>query len=308
MRDYLGSVRAVVDGLTGQTVETNDYYPFGSRWEDEDGISDPTNRYRFNGKEDQEGEFGVPTLDYGARHYTPSSARWLSMDPLAEKYYGVSPYAFCNNDPVNFVDLDGRFPDLIWDIASIGMGVRSLAQNIKSGNARGAVGDAVGIAIDAVAAVVPFVPGGVGSVRTGAKAVNAIDNAADAAKTARTGELADAVKNMGDMSETSKVTHGNSRMSTKSQHAYDIIDSETGTVVKTGVSGGKVRGDGKSYRAEQQVRKWNAEAGRSKYKSVITHTEPEGVGARDRILDYEKRRADHLRQHNQLDKNRHIRP
>ena len=106
--DHLGSVRAVVDGLTGQTVETNDYYPFGSRWEDEDGISDPTNRYRFNGKEDQEGEFGVPTLDYGARHYTPSSARWLSMDPLSEKYYGISPYAFCNNDPVNFVDLDGR--------------------------------------------------------------------------------------------------------------------------------------------------------------------------------------------------------
>ena len=111
--DHLGSVRAVVDGLTGQTVETNDYYPFGSRWEDEDGISDPTNRYRFNGKEDQEGEFGVPTLDYGARHYTTSSARWLSMDPLSEKYYGVSPYAFCNNDPVNFVDLDGRF---VWAI------------------------------------------------------------------------------------------------------------------------------------------------------------------------------------------------
>ena len=106
--DHLGSVRAVVDGLTGQTVETNDYYPFGSRWEDEDGISDLTNRYRFNGKEDQEGEFGVPTLDYGARHYTTSSARWLSMDPLSEKYYGISPYAFCNNDPVNFVDLDGR--------------------------------------------------------------------------------------------------------------------------------------------------------------------------------------------------------
>ena len=84
------------------------------------------------------------------------------------------------------------------------MGVRSFVQNIKSGNVSGAVGDAVGIAIDAVAAAVPFVPGGVGAVRAGAKAVNAIDNAADAAKTARTGELADVVKTMGDMSETSK--------------------------------------------------------------------------------------------------------
>ena len=128
MRDYLGSVRAVVDGLTGQTVETNDYYPFGSRWEDEDGISDPTNRYRFNGKEDQEGEFGVPTLDYGARHYTPSSARWLSMDPLSEKYYGVSPYAFCNNDPVNFVDLDGA----AWGKAV--KVVKKVYKTVKTGN------------------------------------------------------------------------------------------------------------------------------------------------------------------------------
>ena len=30
------------------------------------------------------------------------------MDPLAEKYYGISPYAFCNNNPVNFVDPDGQ--------------------------------------------------------------------------------------------------------------------------------------------------------------------------------------------------------
>ena len=33
----------------------------------------------------------------------------MTPDPLSAKYYGVSPYAFCNNDPVNFVDLDGVF-------------------------------------------------------------------------------------------------------------------------------------------------------------------------------------------------------
>ena len=112
VKDYLGSVRAVVDGRSGEVVEANDYYAFGSRWETSSSSGTISNRYRFNGKEDQEGEFGVPTLDYGARHYTPSSARWLSMDPLAEKYYGVSPYAFCNNNPVNFVDPDGELPFL----------------------------------------------------------------------------------------------------------------------------------------------------------------------------------------------------
>lgn len=76
--------------------------------------------------------------------------------------------------------------------------------------------------------------------------------------------------------------------------------------MKTGVSGGRVRNDGKSYRAEQQVRKWNKEAGYEKYESEITHTEPAGEGARDRILEYEKARAKVLE--DELDNRRHKRP
>ena len=105
--DHLGSVRTVIDGQSGQVVERNDYYPFGGRWEDSGSEMMSANRYRYNGKEEQSGEFGVHTIDYGARHYTPISGRWLSMDPLAEKYYSISPYVFCNNNPVNYVDLDG---------------------------------------------------------------------------------------------------------------------------------------------------------------------------------------------------------
>lgn len=97
----------------------------------------------------------------------------MTPDPLSEKYYGVSPYAFCNNNPVNFVDPDGEAVETLWDIASIGMGVRSFVKNIKSGNVRGAIGDALGIAVDAVAAAVPFVPGGLGAIRAGVKTVDA---------------------------------------------------------------------------------------------------------------------------------------
>ena len=179
--DHLGSVRTIVNGSTGQVVETNDYYAFGSRWDRSGSIIDQSNRYRFNGKEEQvTGNIGL--TDYGARFYDSSVIRWTTPDPLAEKYYSTSPYAFCNNNPVNFVDPDGQAVETLLDIAIIGMGVRSFVKNIKSGNLRGAVGDAVGIAVDAVAAAVPFVPGGVGAVRAGAKAVNAIDNAADVAK------------------------------------------------------------------------------------------------------------------------------
>ena len=33
---------------------------------------------------------------------------WHSMDPLAEKYYSISPYAYCANNPVKYIDPDGR--------------------------------------------------------------------------------------------------------------------------------------------------------------------------------------------------------
>ena len=51
---------------------------------------------------------GLDTYDYGARQYAPILGRWDRMDPLCEKYYSVSPYAYCGGNPVNRIDPDGR--------------------------------------------------------------------------------------------------------------------------------------------------------------------------------------------------------
>jgi RHS repeat-associated protein len=48
-----------------------------------------------------------------ARLYDPVLMRFTTLDPLAEKYYPTSPYAYCQNDPLAKVDLDGKD---IWDI------------------------------------------------------------------------------------------------------------------------------------------------------------------------------------------------
>ena len=199
VRDYLGSVRAVYDitpdpedvtSAGSQILEQNDYYAFGGRIDDPYQPYDQTNRYRYNGKEQLRFE-GInldPGLtDYGARYYAPTFGRWTTPDPLADKYYSVSPYAFCNNNPVNFVDPDGAAVETAWDLASIGLGVRSLIKNVRSGNVRAAIGDGFGIAVDVAAAALPFVPGGVGAIRYGVKGMNMLDAGADFLRL--TGEL-----------------------------------------------------------------------------------------------------------------------
>ena len=50
---------------------------------------------------------GLHWYDYGARHYDPAIMRFTTMDPMCEKYYHLSPYAYCGNNPVNYVDENG---------------------------------------------------------------------------------------------------------------------------------------------------------------------------------------------------------
>jgi RHS repeat-associated protein len=67
--------------------------------------------YKYNDKEFIE-MHGYDTYDYMARGMYPASARFTTMDPLCEKYYAISPYAYCLNNPVRNVDPDGRG---VWD-------------------------------------------------------------------------------------------------------------------------------------------------------------------------------------------------
>jgi hypothetical protein len=63
--------------------------------------------------------------------YDPVLGRWMTTDPLAEKYYSISPYAYCANNPVKYIDPDGmEFTDAAWDW------INRLMDNISSQQSR----------------------------------------------------------------------------------------------------------------------------------------------------------------------------
>ena len=113
VRDHLGSVRAVVNDA-GTVLETDDYYPLGGPLPT--GTSTTLQPEKYQGKDwNPAASFNV--YDFGARLYDPALGRWISQDPLAEKYYLHSPYLFCAGNPMRFVDPEGED---IWTINSNG--------------------------------------------------------------------------------------------------------------------------------------------------------------------------------------------
>ena len=104
-----------------------------------------------------------------------------------------------------------------------------------------------------------------------------------------------------------KKVNGNSKQSTKAQHGYEIVDTKTGKVSKTGVSGSKLNQNGTSSRANSQANKWNKEPGNAgRYEARVVKQIPEGPGARQDILKWEQQNAARLRR--ELDPARHSRP
>ncbi|WP_303850146.1 RHS repeat-associated core domain-containing protein [Apibacter mensalis] len=104
--DHLGSSRYITN-LDGEIVQHVEYVPFGEVFIEERNNSWNT-PYLFNGKELDE-ETGL--YYYGARYYNPRESVWLSVDPLAEKYPNVSPYAYTFQNPINYTDPTGMIPE-----------------------------------------------------------------------------------------------------------------------------------------------------------------------------------------------------
>lgn len=222
LKDHLGNSRVGFCDLDGnrvinpatEIVQINHYYPFGldmkGNWNGPGG----NNKYRYNGKELNT---ELNWYDYGARWYDPAMVRWTSVDPLATEFAAHSPYQYAYNNPLRFVDPDGRSAD---DIILRGANNSSITIQTNILNvdldASALIGDIGG----------NYVLGGTDAVITGLDIVGVVDptplsDGISAGLSAQRGDywgagasvLGAAFPVLGDIAKTSKIAKGLEKIS-----------------------------------------------------------------------------------------------
>lgn len=105
MRDHLGNNRIVTDASGANVIQSNEYYPFGML------MSNSTHAdrqpYKYSNKE-LDTSFDLNWYDFSACYQ--DGIKFTSIDPMAEKYYSWSPYHYAANNPLKYIDPDGRDP------------------------------------------------------------------------------------------------------------------------------------------------------------------------------------------------------
>jgi len=268
IKDHLGNIRVTfvdddANGLiTGTELRSrNDYYSFGmewnNRWELGDTIS-PENLKKYNGKE-LFSEMNLGHYAYGKRFFDPVLGRFVCTDPISDQFPSLSTYNYASNNPILNIDLHGL------------QGVNVVAEKIAGNDDEGYIRTATegtrehnpftaGV-IDATFAVLDYI------------GLNSIDNAFFGSQKTSVHEKVAAIlpvlfNTKGNADEGGKTVvkagkdsniHGNSKLSTKEQHGYEITNTKTSETLEYGISGQKLKSDGTSPRVDQKLK--------SKYKN-----------------------------------------
>jgi RHS repeat-associated protein len=113
LKDHLGSIRATVLDSTGAPViGYDDYDPWGYALALRtkpipNAYLQGASKNKFIGLQ-LDDEYGLNWLHTPFRSYDGLMSRWMVMDPLAEKYPNLAPYVYATNNPMRFIDQNGK--------------------------------------------------------------------------------------------------------------------------------------------------------------------------------------------------------
>ena len=114
-RRIQGSINSdTVNYYKADIATANDFYPFGMLMPARSFTASTDYRYGFNGKEKDKSISSLTAYDYGFRIYSPAIGKFLSLDPLTQKYPYYTPYQFAGNKPIKYIDLDGAEEKKHW--------------------------------------------------------------------------------------------------------------------------------------------------------------------------------------------------
>ena len=218
LRDHLGSVRAVARP-DGKAVQVNHYYPYGMAFAGggmsgnagahpvEGGVSvaggsleiggetggmelarpGASQPYRFLGNELYTSN-SLGLYDFSARMYDPALGRFLSVDPMAEGYRHLSPYAYCAGNPVVYADKDGQVIGRVVVGAVVGAAINGGIALLSGESGREVLGAAARGAIEGGVAGLTFGMS-MGTTLAGKIAVSAAVGAATSTASSTVGQL-----------------------------------------------------------------------------------------------------------------------
>jgi RHS repeat-associated protein len=199
--DHLGSTSYVTDA-SGEVYQHLEYFAFGETFVEEHSNTNRT-PYLFNGKELDE-ETGL--YYYGARYYDPRTSVWESVDPMAERGPGWSPYNYNFDNPLRYIDPTGMWPDFsLSDVVHTSLDVVGLVPGF------GEIADGVNAVIylaegnyaDAALSAASMIPLAGNAVAV-AKMAKKVDKAVSAAKAAAAAKALDKAREIDKAAEIAK--------------------------------------------------------------------------------------------------------
>lgn len=212
--------------------------------------------------------------DYAARYMDTATIRFTSVDPLVEDLYQWSPYVYCLNNPVKYVDPDGEFP---WVAALVGGAVDYVSQ-VAVNAIEGKTWSESLTDIDVTSVAISVV-----ASATGVGLVNVFSKAAKASKVAKaSAKVATVIRVSGESLIDASASAGSQALKTGDVDASSVIIDVVAGQTAGKIIGNSVKSSRQASTTEKNMQKGAARARQQASGRKATQRQKKQRGSKNR--------------------------